>query len=82
MKVNFMQENVILETYEGPYGLPPVYLKVPYYSSPISHRSEKTMLEAYKDQYKNKKIMKSTDENIILEVGDWFEYFYILGIAK
>lgn len=71
MKAIFIQENVILGEYEGPYGL-----------DPHDDWQEMSVMECYKNKYPNKKIMLSTYESRIVNVGDWATYYYVLAEAK
>ncbi len=71
MKAKFIQENIILSAHEGPYGL-----------DPHDDWADKSVIECYKTKYSDKKIMLSTEESRIVNVGDWAQIFYILGKAK
>ncbi|MCK4826612.1 hypothetical protein KA005_63310 [bacterium] len=71
MKAKFIQENVILSEHEGPYGL-----------DPHNDWAGRSVMECYERKYPNKKIMLSTKESRIVNVGDWAQIFYILAEAK
>ncbi len=71
MRAKFIQENVILSEHEGPYGL-----------DPHDDWKDRTVIECYKTKYPDKKIMLSTEESRIVNVGDWATYYYILAEAK
>ncbi len=71
MKAKFIQENVILSEHEGPYGL-----------NPKDDWADMSVIECYKQLYPNRKIMLSTYESRIVNVGDWATYYYILAKAK
>lgn len=71
MKAIFIQENVVLSQHTGPYGL-----------DPNDDWADMTVLECYKAKYPDKKIILSTEESRIVNVGDWAQIFYILSEAK
>jgi hypothetical protein len=71
MKAKFIQENVILSVHTGPYGL-----------DPNDDWKDMTVMECYKTKYLNKKIILSTEESRIVNVGDWAQIYYILAEAK
>jgi hypothetical protein len=71
MKARFIQENVILSVYEGPYGI-----------NPLSDWTGMSVMQIYEKEYPNRKIMVHTSEARILNVGDWAQQYYILAEAK
>jgi hypothetical protein len=70
MKAKFIEHNVIWKVSEGPYGLDP------------HDEWTGTVREEYNKKYPNTKIITDTNDSRILKVGDWAEYFYIIGKAK
>ena len=71
MKTKFIQENIILSVHEGPFGL-----------DPHNDCTGMTIMEIYKKEYPNTKIIPLTDESKIRKVGDWYQHYYIIGKAK
>lgn len=71
MKAIFIQENVVLSAYEGPYGL-----------DPNDDWKDYTVRQCYEKKYPNTKIITDTNDDRILNVGDWHQYYYIIGKAK
>jgi hypothetical protein len=71
MKTKFIQENVILSTHEGPFGV-----------DPQNDWTGMTVMEVYRKEYPKARIISDTDEKRILKVGDWHIRYYIMGKAK
>ena len=71
MKAKFIQENVILSAYIGPYGL-----------DPNDDWKDNSVMECYENKYPNKKIMLRTEDSRIVNVGDWGRIYYILSKVK
>ena len=70
MKTKFIQENVLLSAHEGPYGLD------------CYDKWTGTLRTEYQKKYPKNKIITDTKDDRILNVGDWSQYFYIIGKTK